>query len=40
MYYGTTYYSFDKLKNNIEKYIKYYNEQRIKEMLEFYAASE
>ena len=33
MYYGTTYYSFDKLKNNIEKYIKYYNEQRIKEML-------
>ena len=33
MYYGTTYYSFDKFKNNIEKYIKYYNEQRIKEML-------
>lgn len=33
MYYGTTYYSFDELKNNIEKYIKYYNEQRIKEKL-------
>lgn len=30
MYYGTTYYSFDELKNKIEKYIKYYNEQRIK----------
>ena len=33
MYYGTTYYSFDELKNKIEKYIKYYNEQRIKEKL-------
>ena len=33
MYYGTTYYSFDELKNQIEKYIKYYNEQRIKEKL-------
>ena len=33
MYYGTTYYSFNELKNKIEKYIKYYNEQRIKEKL-------
>lgn len=33
MYYGNTYYSFDELKNAIEKYIKYYNERRIKEKL-------
>lgn len=31
MYYGNTYYSFDKLKESIEKYIVYYNEKRIKE---------
>ena len=31
MYYGTTYYSFDELKEAIERYIKYYNEKRIKE---------
>lgn len=33
MYYGEIYYSYDELKNSIEKYIKYYNEQRIKEKL-------
>lgn len=33
MYYGNTYYSFDELKEAIEKYIKYYNEKRIKEKL-------
>lgn len=33
MYYGEVYYSYDELKNAIEKYIKYYNEQRIKEKL-------
>ena len=33
MYYGNTYYSFDELKQAIEKYIKYYNEKRIKEKL-------
>lgn len=33
MYYGTTYYSFDELKESIERYIKYYNEKRIKEKL-------
>ena len=33
MYYGVIYYSFDELKDAIEKYIKYYNEQRIKEKL-------
>ncbi len=32
-YYGNTYYSFDELKEAIEKYIKYYNEKRIKEKL-------
>lgn len=33
MYYGTTYYSFDELKEAIERYINYYNEKRIKEKL-------
>jgi len=33
MYYGTVYYSYDELKDAIEKYIKYYNEQRIKQKL-------
>jgi putative transposase len=33
IYYGNTYYSFDDLKEAIEKYIKYYNEKRIKEKL-------
>lgn len=33
MYYGNTYYSFDEFKEAIEKYIKYYNEKRIKEKL-------
>ena len=33
MYYGVVYYSYDELKVAIEKYIKYYNEQRIKEKL-------
>ena len=33
IYYGNTYYSFDELKGAIEKYIVYYNEKRIKEML-------
>lgn len=32
-YYGNTYYSFDELKQTIEKYIIYYNENRIKEKL-------
>ena len=33
MYYGITYYSFEELKETIEKYIKYYNEKRIKQKL-------
>lgn len=33
MYYGVVYYSYDELKTAIIKYIKYYNEQRIKESL-------
>ena len=33
MYYGNTFHSFDELKEAIEKYIKYYNEKRIKEKL-------
>lgn len=31
IYYGFIYYSYDELKSEIEQYIKYYNEQRIKE---------
>jgi transposase InsO family protein len=33
MYYGSVYYSYDELKFAIEKYIKYYNEHRIKQIL-------
>lgn len=33
MYYGVVYYSYEELKSAIETYIKYYNEQRIKELL-------
>ena len=33
MYYGRIYYSFEELKSAIEKYIKYYNEKRIKQKL-------
>ena len=31
IYYGVIYHSYDELKSEIERYIKYYNEQRIKE---------
>ena len=33
MYYGVVYYSYDELKDAIIKYVKYYNEQRIKQSL-------
>lgn len=33
MSYGAVYYSYDELKEAMENYIKYYNEQRIKEKL-------
>lgn len=33
IYYGVVYYSYKELKSEIEKYIKYYNEQRIKQKL-------
>jgi len=33
MYYGVVYYSYDELKERIEKYIEYYNKKRIKEKL-------
>ena len=33
IYYGVNYYSYDELKSEIERYIKYYNEQRIKEKI-------
>lgn len=31
MYYGVVYYSYEELKEAIDKYIKYYNEKRIRE---------
>lgn len=33
MYYGVTQYSYEDFKIAIEKYIKYYNDQRIKKKL-------
>ncbi|NVF10848.1 IS3 family transposase [Anaerococcus sp. AGMB00486] len=33
IYYGRKFYSYEQLKETIEKYIKYYNEKRIKEKL-------
>ena len=33
IYYGNTFYSFEELKNTIEKYIVYYNNIRIKEKI-------
>ena len=33
IYYGVVYYSYEELKLEIERFIKYYNEQRIKEKL-------
>jgi len=33
MYYGEVYYSYNELKEEIDKYIEYYNKQRIKEKL-------
>ena len=33
MYYGVVYYSYEELRDAIEKYIVYYNEQRIKQKL-------
>ena len=33
MYYGVVYYSYDELKEAIEKYINYYNEKRIRQKL-------
>ena len=31
IYHGTVYYSYEELKTEIEKYLRYYNEKRIKE---------
>ena len=33
IYYGVVYYSYDELKSEIERFIEYYNERRIKEKL-------
>lgn len=35
MYYGVIYKSYDELKSAIDEYIKYYNEQRIKQKLDW-----
>ncbi|MDA3847583.1 MAG: IS3 family transposase, partial [Vallitaleaceae bacterium] len=33
MYYGEIYYGYEELKSAIERYIMYYNKQRIKQSL-------
>lgn len=33
IYYGVVYYGYEELKSEIERYVKYYNEHRIKEKL-------
>lgn len=33
IYYGVAYYGYEELKSEIERYVKYYNEHRIKEKL-------
>ncbi|WP_396336504.1 IS3 family transposase, partial [Finegoldia magna] len=33
VYYGNKFYSYEHLKQTIEDFIKYYNEERIKEKL-------
>lgn len=35
MYYGKVYSSYEELEATIEKYIQYYNEERIKEKLDW-----
>lgn len=40
MYYGVVYHSYNELKSAIEKYIKYYNEQRIKQNLGWMSPAE
>ena len=32
IYYGVVYYSYEELKSEIERFIKYYNEKRIKKV--------
>ncbi|WP_418888160.1 IS3 family transposase [Oribacterium parvum] len=34
IYYNVVYYSYEELKSETERYIRYYNEHRIKEKLE------
>ena len=34
-YYGQTFHSFNKLKKEIEKFVHYYNKERIKEKLDY-----
>lgn len=40
MYYGEVYYSYYQLKEAIDKYIEYYNKQRIKEKLGWMSPTE
>lgn len=40
MYYGNTYYSFDELKQKIDSYIKYYNNKRTKQSLDYFSPVE
>lgn len=40
MYYGIVYHSYEELKEAIERYIQYYNQQRIKQSLEWMSPTE
>lgn len=37
IYYGNTFYSFDELKAEIEKFINYYNNKRTKQKLGYFS---
>ena len=40
IYYGNTFYSFDELKNEIKKFIQYYNNKRTKQKLGYFSPVE
>ena len=40
IYYGNTFYSFDKLKSEIERFIEYYNNKRTKQKLGYFSPVE
>ena len=40
IYYGNTFYSFDELKSEIERFINYYNNKRTKQKLGYFSPVE